>query len=226
MHLFLERYTNHKRKIKYLPCWTTGEPETFTQQQHYAIQRQEEGVAQRSVRDYRNTPFYNSVHLMVNVAKQSSPALPLLTCGELAVFPKGSQRCQNSKGRAVCVCACVCVSFCGEIKRNHYVPFCSQNRENILLCRRWETLSYLDEHLSVKSSLWSRLDRRERSALNLSLLIQEKEQKPPHSEAAALTRSTSYHSSSCVSSPGHVGLVYSQQQSTCGRTVPAVSQLG
>lgn len=151
MHLFLERYTNHKRKIKYLPCWTTGEPETFTQQQHYAVQRQEEGVAQRSVRDYRNTPFYNSVHLMVNVAKQSSPALPLLTCGELAVS-KGLTK-MSKQQRQGCVCARVCASFCGEIKTNHYVPFCSQNRENMILCRRRETLSYLDEHLSVKSSL-------------------------------------------------------------------------
>lgn len=57
VHLFLERYTNHKRKIKYLPCWMTGELETCTQQQHYAVERQEEGVGQQSVRDYRNTPF-------------------------------------------------------------------------------------------------------------------------------------------------------------------------
>lgn len=35
----------------------TGELETCTQQQHYAVERQEEGVGQQSVRDYRNTPF-------------------------------------------------------------------------------------------------------------------------------------------------------------------------
>lgn len=156
---------------------------------------------------------------------RAAPLCPSLPVVSSLCFQRAHKDIKTAKA-GLCVCVRACVSFCGEIKRNHYVPFCSQNRENILLWRRWETLSYLDEHLSVKSSLWSRLDRRERSALNLSLLIQEKEQKPPHSEAAALTRSTSYHSSSCVSSPGHVGLVYSQQQSTCGRTVPAVSQLG
>lgn len=76
-------------------------------------------MAQRSVRDYRNTPFYNSVHLMVNVAKQSSPALPLLTCGELAVS-KGLTKMSKQQRQG-----CVCVRpFVGKKKRTimcHFV---------------------------------------------------------------------------------------------------------
>lgn len=78
-------------------------------------------MAQRSVRDYRNTPFYNSVHLMVNVAKQSSPALPLLTCGELAVSKGLTKMSKQQRQGCVCVRARVCVLLWG----NKNEPLCA-----------------------------------------------------------------------------------------------------
>lgn len=56
---------------------------------------------------------------MVNVAKQSSPALPLLTCGELAVS-KGLTKMSKQQRQG-----CVCVRpFVGKKKRTimcHFV---------------------------------------------------------------------------------------------------------